>query len=222
MSLRRELDARPRRLWNVRRLALLASMLIAASACSDSGMSSASTADTIPHPTGASDVVIQLGDYDFNGGPDVFVTGPELVVYGDGSVYTRFYDVVAGVAKFRVVKGRLSEPAVQDLLRRAAALPATTPVGDAVIDAGPLPLVVVGDRWEINDLSVNPFASFIEYLRATTRAAAVVAWSPTRWIIRPFGATTCSVAEQPSGDDPYQAPVYPHVVATYPLGTFTC
>ena len=51
--------------------------------------------------------MIQLGDYDFNGGPDVFVTGPEVVVYGDGSVYARLQaGVVAGAAQFRLVKGR--------------------------------------------------------------------------------------------------------------------
>ena len=107
MSGRRELDGRPCRLRDVRRLALLASLFIAVTACSDASQSTASTVGTIPHPSGASDVVIQLGDYDFNGGPDVFVTGPEVVVYGDGSVYARLQaGVVAGAAQFRLVKGR--------------------------------------------------------------------------------------------------------------------
>ncbi len=116
----------------------------------------------------------------------------------------------------------MNEPVIQDLLRRGAALPAAGPVGTAAIDALPLVLVVAGHRWDINDLSIKPFSAYVEYLRAAIRADATVAWNPTRWITRPFGATTCSVVEQPSGDEAYEAPVYPHVRASYPLGTFTC
>ena len=219
----RELDGRGSRQRGVRHVALLVSMLVAATACTASGQPAASTAGTIPHASGASDVVVQLGDYDFNGGPDVFVTGPELVVYGDGSVYARLHDGVnAGVAKYRLVTGRLEEPAMQDLLRRGAALPQASPVGTAAIDAGPLVLVVDGHHWDINDLSVTSFAGYVEHLRAAIGAAATVTWIPTRWITRPLGATACSVVDHPSGDDAYEAPVYPHVEAKYPLGTFTC
>ena len=202
---------------------LLASALMTITGCSGLGTGTSSAAETISHPAGTSAIVIQFGDYDFYGGPDVFVTGPELVVYGDGRVYAELHDgVVAGVARSRLVKGKLDESIIQDLLRRANVLPEATPVGTAAIDAGPLVLIVAGRRWDINDVAVNVFASYVEYLRAAVTAGAVEAWQPTRWITRPLGAKTCSVVEQPSRNGPYEAPVYPHAVSAYPLGTFAC
>ena len=66
MLRRRELDLRPRRLLEVRPFALLASVLMTITACGGSSTQTSSTAETVPHLTGASDVVIQLGDYVLN------------------------------------------------------------------------------------------------------------------------------------------------------------
>jgi hypothetical protein len=89
------------------------------------------------------------------------------------------------------------------------------------VDAGPILLVASGNTWEINDLSTEPFARYIADLRSVVSAVATKTWKPERWIVRPFGARVCSVVEEPTGEQAYDAPVYPHALAQYPLGELT-
>lgn len=211
---------RPRR---VRLAVVLVPLAIVAAACDDSTGSGSSTTAVIEHATGLSDVVVQFGDYQLGAVPDMFVYGPELVIYGDGHVYAEMDDGIKnGAVQFRAARGTMDESAIQDLLHQADELPSTTPVGTAVTDGLPLLLVAGSHRWEINDVSVEPFASYLGRLRAGVDAAADQVWTPSRWIVRPFGASECTVTDQPSAEAGYDAPVYPHLIAQYPIGDFAC
>ena len=165
--------------------------------------------------------MVQVGDYHLGVVPDMFVFGPEVVVYGDRSVYAELFDGVKdGAATYRLVRGRMSEGQLQRLLSDADALPPTSPVGLPGTDGFPLLLVTGARTWDINDLEAEPFATYLDEVRATVRSAATEAWRPPRWIVRPYGAPRCS-AQQPSEQSYYDAPVYPHVLDQYSLESST-
>ncbi len=223
MLARREPEGCSFRPRSVRLAGLLVSLAVVAAACDDSTGSGSSTTAVIEHATGSSDVVVQVGSYQLGAVPDMFVYGPELVIYGDGRVYAELDNGIKDRAvHFRLAQGAMGESAIQDLLRQADQLPSTTPIGTAVTDGIPLLLVAGGHRWEINDVSVEPFASYLGHLRTTVEAAADQVWTPSRWIVRPFDAPKCTVTDQPSTEAGYDAPVYPHLVAQYPIGDFAC
>jgi len=163
----------------------------------------------IAHVTGANEVLIQVGDYTIGAIPDEFVVGPELIVYGDGSVYS---------SSSGTRTGHVTESQLQALLRAGEAMPADAPVGDPAVDAVPL-LVVSGTHfWEINDLRVQPLMGYVGDIRSTAAVAATAAWAPARWIVRPFGGPCTVVAEKPDLPGYYMAPVFPHLLDQYPLG----
>lgn len=192
-------------------------------ACDASPYSTAPSSAPGVQSTGPSDVVVQLGDYHLGVVPDMYVTGPELVVYGDGTTFAELYEGVSdGRAQFRLATGLVPSEALQDLLDTANTLPPATPIGEPAVDAFPLLLVVGGHRWEINDQNAEPFASFLAELRTAVDAGATNHWQPTRWIERPYGANTCTVIDQPGIDPLYDAPVYPHLLDKYPLGDTAC
>ena len=171
----------------------------------------------------ASTVVVQLGDYHLGAVPDMFVTGSELVIYGDGTTFGELYEGIAdGRAQFRLATGQVPSAALQEILDMASTLPDITPIGQMAVDDFPLVLVVGEHRWEINDLSSEPFASFVAHLRTTVDAAARDTWQPSRWIDRPYGSNTCSVIDRPGDNSLYDAPVYPHLLDDYPLGETAC
>lgn len=202
----------------------LTALVVLLGACD--GRSDTASSSRAPSVASAepADVVVQLGDYHLGVIPDMFVTGPELIIYGDGTTYAEFYDGADsdGHAQFRLVTGHVDDATLHDLVTTAGALPSVTPVGEAPVDGFPLLLVVGEHRWYINDLAAEPFASFLAELRATVDSDATEEWHPTRWIDRPYGINTCTVIDQP-GDDPlYDAPVYPHLIDEYPLGETPC
>ncbi len=197
--------------------------LVLLAGCSSGHTPQSTTTSNIPHPAGASDVVIQLDGYQFGGVPDEFVVGPELVVYGDGSVYAELPDSVKnGVAQFRLLQGHLDEAMIQRLLSRAEELPSDSPVGVAVTDNPARPMIVGTHTWEINDRSIEPFATYLNELQSAVAAGASEPWRPARWIDRPYPGFTCSVVEQSEVEPWYNAPVYPHLLDQYPLGQFDC
>lgn len=67
--------------------------LLAVAACdsSDRAADDVDGATPIRYPTGSDDVLIQVGDYHF-AWPDEFLTGPEIVVDGDGSAFAELRD----------------------------------------------------------------------------------------------------------------------------------
>ncbi|MBI4936283.1 MAG: hypothetical protein HY828_20590 [Actinobacteria bacterium] len=157
---------------------------------------------------------MQVGSYELGVVPDMFVYGPELVVYGDRSSYAE--------NGRGTVKGSIDESVLQDLLRGADSLPAATPVGEAPSDGVPLVLVVGEHRWKLNDQTVEPFATYLAEVRASVDAGADRTWAPWRWVSRAYGDDTCRVTEQSGGNGSYEAPVYPHVVEQFPLGELDC
>ncbi len=197
--------------------------LVLFAGCSSGQTPQSATTPSIPHPVGASDVVIQLDGYRFGGVPDEFVVGPELIVYGDGSVYAEFPDGVKdGVAQYRLVQGHLGEAVLQRLLSGAEGLPSDSPVGVGVIDNPARPMIVGTHTWEINDRSIEPFATYLNELLSAVVAGASEPWRPSRWIDRPYPGSTCSVVEKSAVETWYNAPVYPHLLDQYPLGQFDC
>ena len=55
---------------------------------------STSTVERIDHDTGSLNPVLQVGDYRLGVVPDMFVFGPELVIYDNGVVYAELFDHV--------------------------------------------------------------------------------------------------------------------------------
>ncbi len=202
---------------------LACALAVLSAACTSHESAPTATARNITHREGASEVVIQLDDYLFGGVPDEFTVGPELIVYGDGSVYA---ELPAGVKNqsptFRLVTGHMDETDVQRFLLRAESLPTASPVGQGVPDAIARPLIIGTHRWEINDESMEPFGTYLRDLRSAVEKVATAEWHPARWIDRPYPSSTCSVVEQSATEPWYNAPVYPHVVDRYPIGQFTC
>ncbi len=165
------------------------------------------------------DAVLQIGDYHIGGNPDEFVTGPEVVVYGDGTAYAELLDgVTHGVVTAHLVTGHMSEDQIQQLLGAADKLPSTSPIGVAAVDQDPLLLVSGAHRWEVNDRAVEPFATYVASVRASVRQLAHQEWIPTRWIVRPFEGLHCAVVAQNQTPGLYNAPVYPHMLDHYPVG----
>lgn len=203
-------------------LSSVVGLLLVLCACDDSSGSIASPRLTSSSADPAA-VLVQLGDYHLGAVPDMYVTGPELVIYGDGTTFAELYAGASeGRAQFRLATGNVPSAALQDLLATANTLPSATPIGEAAVDAFPLVLIVGEHRWEINDLDVQPFASFLADLRATVDAAATEPWQPSRWIDRPYESDTCTVIDRPGDDSLYDAPVYPHLLDEYPLGATAC
>ena len=164
----------------------------------------------IDHVKGADEVLIQVGDYMLGQNIDGFVWAPQLIVYGDGSVYA---ETANGL-----MTGSLTESQVQRLLRDGAAVPSDAPVGTVAVDASPL-LVISGTHfWEIGDLRVQPLMGYVEEIHSVVSAAATQRWTPTRWILRPYDGPCTVVADEPDSPDYYDAPVYPHLLDEYPLG----
>ncbi|MEN9644892.1 MAG: hypothetical protein RL238_1561 [Actinomycetota bacterium] len=166
---------------------------------------------------------MQLGDYHLGAVPDMFVTGPELIVYSDGTVVGDLYEGISdGLPQFRLAAGTIPDDAMQELIDAASELPPTSPIGEAATDGFPLLLVVGDQRWEINDSTIEPFGSFLAQLRSAADTAATDAWEPSRWVVRPFGSVVCTATDRPGGDPLYDAPVYPHFLDEFPLGETSC
>ena len=177
----------------------------------------------IPHRNGAADVVLQIGDYNLGAQPDMFVTGPEIVLYGDGSLYAELFDGTQGdQPQWSRMQAQLSESQVQTLLRMGEKLPidaTTQPTGP---DSLPTLIVSATHSWEVNDPEAEPFATYLADLRNTVRSMATEEWSPGRWIVRVFPSPTCTVANIPASQSYFDAPVYPGLLSRFPLGVIDC
>ncbi len=154
---------------SVRVLALAAVLVVAG--CSNSA-APADPPDTIAHARGIEDVVIQLGAYQLSTVPDQTVLGPEIVVFGDGEVYTSLYGDADEGDTHRLIRAHFDEATMQRLLRAANDLPAEAPVDPSQGDGGSEPLVVNGVRWDAS-LITAPFRDYFDELRATARESAV-------------------------------------------------
>jgi hypothetical protein len=183
----------------------------------------AAVVKAIAHPIGASDVLIQIGDYHLGDNPDSYVFGPELVIYGDGRVFAELSEGVNnGAAQFKLVEGLLSEDQLQHLLHAASLLPLSPTQGQLPVDAYPTLFVVIGTSWEVVDSAAEPFELFLDELHKVIRSKATSAWVPTRWIVRTPDTGDCTSTVVPATKDYFDAPVYPHLIDRYPLGTFDC
>ena len=200
------------------------------SGCSSSSSTAAVTTNppltTLPlveHLRGSSEVAVSIGDYRLGFGPGMAVTGPELIVYGNGRVYTEYFEgVTNGRPTFHFAKGQLSDEQIQVLLRAGDTLPAEAPDVQLPVDTFGTVLVTGTHSWTINDETIEPFAGYFEELRSVVRSSATTAWVPERWIVRRFPATECTVAVRPLDEPNYDAPVFPHVLDQYPLGGTPC
>jgi hypothetical protein len=183
-----------------------------------------STTSEVQFPSGEWDVVIQLGDYDFGHNIDQFVWEPELVVYGSGAMYAAVPDgIVDGAMQWRYVRGELPQSQLRALVSAADRFPSESPVGNVLgEDASPQLLLVNDRRWDINDLRIEPYRSFIDDLRHLAAEEGTAEWEPTAWIERPPGSDTCEVVPLTTIESYYSAPVYPHVIVSYPLGPLAC
>ena len=183
----------------------------------------ATTIVSVQHPTGSADVVLQVGDYHLGWGPDVSVSGPEIVVYGDGSLYAELFDGVKdNQPVWSRVRARLSEDQLQTLLQPGEDLPADPPQNTIAVDTFPILLVSASHRWEVNDPDAEPFAGYLTSLRNLVRSYATDEWSPERWVVRLYPSPTCTVTDTPSTESSYDAPVYPGLLDQFPIGTVAC
>jgi hypothetical protein len=188
-----------------------------------SNPTTATTIALIAHSTSALDVVLQIGDYHLGWGPDMSVTGPEVVLYGDGSLYAELFDGVHdGQPLWSRLQAKLTETQVQALLAPGEHLPIDPTMNTIAADTFPTLIVSGTHRWEINDPQAEPFASYLGNLTDTVNSFATQTWVPDRWIVRPFSSPTCTVTSSPSRDTFYDAPVYPGLLDHFTLGAVEC
>ena len=178
----------------------------------------------IAYDNTSSQVLVQIGNYEFGNNLDQFVFGPRLVIYGDGSAFAEVDGdgVRNGATVFRPIESRVSEAEIQSLLLAASQLPDVATAGVAPEDGLPLLLAVNGQSWEILDFDVEPFNGYVDSVTAVVTASEVGMWTPPAWIQRIPPAPDCESVVEPEGAPYYSAPVYPHLVNTYPLGRFEC
>ncbi len=177
----------------------------------------------VSHSTGPNDVVLQVGDYHLGWGPDMGVTGPEIVLYGDGSLYAELFDGVRDNQAVRSrVQAKLSESQVQTLLRPGEEVPVDPTMNTMAVDTFPILVVSASHRWEVNDPQAEPFVTYLTNLRNMVRSYANEGWVPERWVVRVYPSPTCTVTDAPSTDSSYDAPVYPGLLDQFPIGNVDC
>ena len=185
--------------------------------------SSGTTIAVVPHSSGVNDVVLQVGNYQLGGDPGRAVTGPEIVLYGDGSLYAELFDGVHdGQATWSRVHGKLSETQVQSLLAPGEGLAADPPMNTLDADGWPTQIVSAAHRWLVNDFGEEPFVGYLTKVRTMVRSYATEEWVPERWVVRVADSPTCTVTNAPSSESSYDAPVYPGVLDYFQLGTVDC
>jgi hypothetical protein len=167
--------------------------------------------------------VLQVGEYQLGWGPDVTVIGPEIILYGDGSLYAELFDGVrAGQASWSLLQAKLSSEQVQALLLPGEGLPVDPPMPPLAADGLPLQIVSAAHRWDVNDPEAEPFVGYLTKVRNMVRSYATEKWVPERWLVRVYPSPTCTVANAPSSEPSYSAPVYPRLLDRFPLGTVDC
>lgn len=193
---------------------------------SPASIASPSTTPTIPtvrHATGANDVLLQVGDYHLGSGPDEFVSGPEIVLYGDGRLYAELLDGVRdGEPQSSLRQAQLTEEQMQVLLRPGETLPKNPTMNTLPADAFPTFIVSASHQWQANDPQQEPFGSYLTNLRDEVRSMATAAWVPSRWIVRPYPSEVCTVTNAPAEHAYYDAPVFPGELGRYPPGQVDC
>lgn len=197
--------------------------LLAVAACDSSGRAADDVdgARPIQYPTGSDDVLIQVGDYHFSW-PDEFLTGPEVVVYGDGSAFAELRDPSpADASARRAVSGELGTATIQSLLRSAAAVPTDASVGLLAEDGVPTLLVVGDQRWEITDDADEVLIDLLSLVRNAIDDIPSSDWAPEQWTVRSPG-TDCAMSDHPISPSFHSAPIYPHVVGTDPFADVDC
>lgn len=178
----------------------------------------------IAYDNTSSQVLVQIGDYEFGNNLDQFVFGPRLVIYGDGSAFAEVDGdgVRNGAPVLRPIESRVSDAEIQSLLLAASKLPDVASAGEAPVDGLPLLLAVNGQAWDILDFEVEPFNSYVDSVTAVVIESEVGSWNPPAWVQRIPPAADCVSVDEPEGAPYYSAPVYPHLANTYPLGRFAC
>ena len=178
----------------------------------------------IAHPTGADDVVLQVGAYLLGRTiPDHDVEMPTLVIYGDLRAFGR----IDGSAGPRWASGRVDRADVVALLRTAAMLPDEAPDG-AAREAGDdfgVELVAGDRRWRVYPpglIDADPFVALLDDVWSAGRPALVDPWVPSAWIEQPEWNGPCVVVAEPDVDPWLAAPIFPHLVDRYPLGPASC
>ena len=159
----------------------------------------------------------------------MFVTGPQIVIYRDGTVFAQIQEdrVADGRVPYHMAMGRLSKSQLSILATDASALPSRTSVSGPV-DALADQLTFGGQTWEVptwetEDPTLEPLLSFVGALRETVHSVAITECVPERWIVRPYGEPSCTVAARPMQPlDYYEAAVYPHLLDRFPIGPFDC
>lgn len=216
--------------WKPVALAATAALLMAACASGDEDVA------RIEHADGSRDVVVQVGDYLPIGYPDEFVLGPQVVIYGDGSAFVDVFEPTdGGLVALRQYEAQLNEDQIQQILRDASDLPATSVVsrGSAPVDGVVSRLRVNGQVWTIHRYDVLsgivpdledydegarasvaegvPFAEFVAAVRDVIREGETGPWNPILWVEREFSDELCSVVSSSDPLSGYSAPIFPHL-----------
>lgn len=197
--------------------------LAATAACSASeGIPVAEDPSSVEITAGPDGVVLVLGSYNIGENIDEFVSGPDLTIYGDGSVY-RDTARLDGGAPTRFQRGEISERRLTDIVAASRELPAVPEVVGCGDDEGPTLLVIETRTWSDCGLSDAPdFRTFLKSVHDEMNSLDMTTWVPSAIVEhQPLGGP-CAVVES-SGLPLYQtAPVYPHAADRFPLGTFEC
>lgn len=198
-------------------------VLAATAACSArEGIPAADDPSSVENTAGPDDVVLVLGSYNIGENIDEFVSGPDLTIYGDGSVYRDTARLGEG-ATTRFQRGEISERRLTEIVAASRDLPAVAEAVDCGDDEEPTLLAIENRSWSECGLADAPeFGTFLESVHDEMNALDMATWVPSAIVEhQPLGGS-CAVVEV-SGLPLYQtAPVYSHAADRFPLGTFEC
>lgn len=161
----REPSRNHQRLNDVLRFTRVGALLILSFAAAACGDGNTSPGETIAPPRtayDASDVWLQFGDYVLGAVPDMFVTGPEIVVYSDGVVFAQVRgSVIDRRIPYDMATGRLTQDEMRQLATATKALPVPQPLSDTPVDAFALPLTSGGRTWQVPDTATHRAARLL-------------------------------------------------------------
>ncbi len=204
--------------------AVLVTTAVAITAACSASESIPATDDpsSIEIAAGPDDVVLQLGSYDVGENIDQFVSGPDLVIYGDGAVY-RDTIRLAPDAPNRFQRGVLAERRVLDIVAAARELPDVVDGDDCAVDEFEAELRIEGRTWSACGLlDAADFGAFLDAVRLDVHSTDLTPWEPSALVQLDPVTTTCAVVASSTLPASQTAAVYPHATDEYPPGEFPC
>ncbi len=194
--------------------------LVLLAACTDPGLPEADDGAEIKI---AVEVLFQFGTYNIGDNIDRFVTGPAMVIYGDGTTYSQFPRGNGDDPSSFLRIGQLDDDKLRDLVGAARDLPDDVSGRLCAEDEFQNVLVVESRTWSAcGMLDADHLGPFIDAVRAEFERTDSGPWTPASWIQLDPVSGECSVVESPTVPSYQATPVYPGATNDHPLGPIEC